>query len=370
MKIIFTKTKLRKSLICIGLNLTENVPELLRKNFSDAEKVILVTNDKIISIYENRIKDFLGSCGFEYKIIVIKDGEKYKSIKSADYIYSRLIDFNVHRNDAIIAFGGGVIGDLAGFAASTYNRGVKLIQYPTTIIGQVDSSIGGKVVINYNNVKNMIGCFYQPHMVIVDPALIYTLDESQIINGLAEVVKYGIIFDRKILEIISSSIDYNKNDRLLSLIKSDVFENVIYRCCSIKSRVVEKDEFDLGYRNLLNFGHTIGHCIENASNLKNINHGQAVGMGMIVAIDISISLGLAKVQLKDNILKLYKRLKLPYIIPRLSIEKIMSALKYDKKFTSKKNKFVLIKGVNRPIFYYDVNSAIIIKSIEKNMIND
>ena len=156
------------------------------------------------------------------------------------------------------------------------------------------------------------------------------------------IVKYGIIFDRKILEIISSSIDYNKDDRLLSLIKSDVFENVIYRCCSIKSRVVEKDEFDLGYRNLLNFGHTIGHCIENASDLKNINHGQAVGMGMIVAIDISISLGLAKVQLKDNILKLYKRLKLPYIIPRLSIEKIMSALKYDKKFTSKKNKFVLL----------------------------
>ena len=370
MKIIFTKTKLRKCPIYIGLNVTKNAPELLRKSFSDADKVILVTNDKIIDIYEDKIKDFLGSSGFGYKIVVIKDGEKYKSITSADYIYSRLIDFNVHRNDAIIAFGGGVIGDLAGFVASTYNRGIRLIQCPTTIIGQVDSSIGGKVGINYNNVKNMIGNFYQPHMVIIDPALLYTLDEDQIINGLAEIVKYGIVFDKKILEIISRSIDLDKDDRLFSLIKSDVFEKVICRCCSIKSRVVEKDEFDSGYRNLLNFGHTIGHCIENAADLKYINHGQAVSMGMIAAIDISTSLGLTKIQLKDKIIEIYKRLKLPYTIPGLSTEKIMSALKYDKKFTSKKNKFVLLKGVNKPIFYYDVNSAIIIKSIENNMINN
>ncbi len=364
MKIIFTKTKLRKYPIYIGLNVTKNAPELLRKNFSDADKVVLITNDKIIGIYENKIKVFLGSCGFEYKIVVIKDGEKYKSSKSADYIYSRLIDFNIHRNDVIIAFGGGVIGDLVGFVASTYNRGTKLVQYPTTIIGQVDSSIGGKVGINYNNVKNMIGNFYQPHMVIIDPLLLHTLDEDQIINGLAEIVKYGLIFDRRILKILEDSIDETKEDRLFKLVKTETFNEVIFKCDMIKTRVVKKDEFDLGYRNLLNFGHTIGHCLENAADLKEINHGQAVSMGMIVAINISIKLGFLNSDIKNKIIKLYKKLKLPYSIPGLDIDKILKPLKYDKKFTGVYNKFILLKGYGRPIFFSNLNRDIIINSIK------
>ncbi len=367
MKIISTKTKLRKYFIYIDSDITEKFPVFLMKNFSEAEKIVLVTNDKIINIYEKKVKDLLRKINVEHKIIIIKDGEKYKSLESTEYVFSKLVEFNVHRNDLIIAFGGGVIGDLTGFVASTYSRGTKFIQYPTTIISQVDSSVGGKVAVNYKTVKNMIGSFYQPHMVIIDPVLLYTLDKKQVINGMAEIVKYGIVFDKKILEIIRKNTNLNNNDRVLNLLRSKVFEKIIFKCCTIKARVVEKDEFDKGYRNLLNFGHTIGHCIENASNLEDINHGQAVSMGMIAAIDISIGMGLAKKQLKEDVIEVYKRLELPYTIPKLDVEKIMNALKYDKKFTSKINKFILIKGVGKPLFCYNIDNDIITESIKNNM---
>ena len=154
-----------------------------------------------------------------YEIIIIKDGEEYKDLNSADFIYSKLIDFNIHRNDIVVAFGGGVIGDLAGFAASTFYRGVKLVQYPTTIISQVDSSIGGKAAVNYKKIKNIIGCFYQPHMVVIDPTMNYTLEEDQVINGLGEIVKYGLVFKKNILDRLSEAVDDKKEDRLLNLIK-------------------------------------------------------------------------------------------------------------------------------------------------------
>lgn len=200
MRIITAKTKLRHYPIYISSKIYEYFPLLIKKNFKDSEKIVLVTNNKVFGIYENKVKNILKECSLPYEIVIIQDGEEYKNLKSADYIYKKLIDFNIHRNDIIIAFGGGVIGDLAGFAASTFHRGIKLIHCPTTIIGQVDSSIGGKVVVNYNNIKNVIGSFYQPHMIAIDPTLNYTLYEDQIINGLGEIVKYGLVFKKKILE--------------------------------------------------------------------------------------------------------------------------------------------------------------------------
>ena len=244
-----------------------------------------------------------------------------------------------------------------------------MIQYPTTIISQVDSSIGGKVAVNYKNIKNIIGCFYQPHMVIIDPAMNYTLEEEQIINGLAEIVKYGLVFKKSILRQLSEAVDDKKEERLLKLIKTKVFENILYKCCCIKVKVVEKDEFDLNYRNLLNFGHTIGHCIENAFDLKAINHGQAVSIGMMIAIEISISLGLVDEKIRGETVKLYRKLKLPYRLPKVRLGKIINALKYDKKFKTLKNKFVLLKGINKPIFYYNVGKDVIVDNIKKSMYN-
>lgn len=248
----------------------------------------LITNDTINGIYGESINTLCDSIGVKYDIISLRDGEEYKTLESIEPVYSKLVNSDFHRDDIIIAFGGGVVGDTAGYIASTFHRGTRLIQMPTTIIGQVDSSIGGKVVVNFMGIKNIIGSFYQPHMIIMDPLLLESLDEKQVINGLGEIAKYGIVFDRSIIRILEKII--NKNEYQLSgLVKYDEFIDIIYRCVQIKVKVVEKDEFDCGCRNLLNFGHTIGHSIENASGLKGVSHGEAVAMGMMAAIEISVS---------------------------------------------------------------------------------
>ncbi len=369
MKIISTKTKLKNYPIYVGVNFADYLERLIKKRFRNCEKIALVTNDKIFGIYKDVIKNALERCGLPYDIIIIKDGEEYKNLENADYIYSRLIDFNIHRNDVLVAFGGGVIGDLSGFAASTFHRGIKFIQCPTTIIGQVDSSIGGKVGVNYRKVKNIIGSFYQPDAIIIDTSFISTLEEEQIINGLGEIVKYGVVFDKKILDMLGENVRETDYDRLFKLIKSKIFNDIIYRCCKIKSKVVTIDEFDTGYRNLLNFGHTLGHCIENVFELKGMSHGKAVSVGMIMAADISISLGILEEKVKDELIGLYKKLKLPYKIPHMDVERMIDIIKYDKKFKSAENKFVLLKGINKPLFYHGLAESAIIDNVKKSMYN-
>jgi 3-dehydroquinate synthase len=381
MKNITIHTKLKNYQISIQPDITDNLPYIIKDNFKDVDKIALITNDKVYGLYGERLKEIFSGCNLSFETIIIQDGEKYKNLMSAQIIYGKLISSNFHRNDLIVAFGGGVIGDLAGFAASTFHRGLKFIQYPTTIMGQVESSIGGKVAVNFDSIKNVIGSFYQPDMVIIDPVLLYTLDKYQIINGLAEIVKYGIIFDKNILNTLNKnigkenglekidlgSLEKMRSNDLINLVRSNVFPDLIYKCCQIKVKVVEKDEFDTGYRNLLNFGHTVGHAIEKVVNLEKINHGMAVSMGMIVAIDISINLGLAKENIRDKILKLYEKLSLPYTIPKLNVEELISALKFDKKFTGKGNKFVLIRDINKPEISYNIDEKVIIGSIKKNM---
>lgn len=397
MKLILQKTRLKNYPIIIEKGITAEAGNIINKYFSRAEKIILITNDRIISIYKNLIKNLLNSTGRKTRIIVLNDGEEQKNLENTEYIYRNLVDFDTHRNDLIIAFGGGVIGDIAGFAAATFHRGINLLQFPTTVTAQVDSSIGGKVVVNYKDIKNIIGSFYQPGAVVIDPALLETLEEREIINGLAEVVKYGVIFDKKILKNLKrialreqkteesdiysrlslytditnnksgSAIDKARGSYLTRLIKSEEFEKIIYKCVKIKSSVVKKDEFDAGYRNLLNFGHTVGHAIEKVKKLKEISHGEAVALGMIVAVDISIELGLAKDGIKKILLEIYKLLKLPFIIPQINTDELISSLKFDKKFLSGKNKFILLRCLNRPVFSYNIEEAIIKEAILKNM---
>ncbi len=367
MKRITAKTSLKNYPIFIEKGIFEKIPEYLSKYFDDSQKTIFLTNDTLQDLYSNRIKWILSNTKNKSKIITIKDGEEYKNLNTLTYIYDKLLEFNTHRDDIIIAFGGGVIGDICGFTAATFNRGINLIHIPTTIISQVDSSIGGKTAVNFKKIKNIIGCFYHPEMVFIDPLLLETLEERQIINGIGEMVKYGIIFDKRILKAFKENIEENDNSRLLKIAGKDWFLELIYRSCDIKTMVVRKDEFDIGYRNLLNFGHTVGHCIENAFDLREINHGQAVGLGMIVAINISIDLGLIDKKVKRDIVGLYKILKLPYRIPEIDTSKIINALKYDKKFTAGQNKFILIKGINKPFLYSNTEKSIILDNIKKSM---
>ena len=374
-KIINVQTILKKYQIVIGSGILERFHKVISSDFKEINKIVLVSNDRIYALYKEKLQKMLKACNVAFEIIIIEDGEKYKSLESAQLIYGKLLNQNIHRNDLIVAFGGGVIGDLAGFVASTFHRGTKLLQFPTTIIGQVDSSIGGKVVVNFDEIKNVIGCFYQPDMILIDPDLLKTLDETQIINGLAEIVKYGIIFNRNILKVLDENICGLADERLSELVKSSYFTGLIYECCKIKAKVIEKDEFDTGHRNLLNFGHTIGHAIEKVSKLGTINHGMAVALGMIVALDISENLNILKNGFKDDFLQLYKKLKLPFKIPaNLNVEDIISALKFDKKFTDSKNRFVLLRGMNKPAIVENIDEKLIadciIKNLKKGTINE
>ncbi|MCD4670397.1 MAG: 3-dehydroquinate synthase [Actinomycetia bacterium] len=362
MKKISAKTALRKYNIYLKKGILGEASAIIKNYFTGFNRVALITNDTINGIYSESINTLCDSIGVKYDIISLGDGEEYKTLEHIEPVYSKLVNSDFHRDDIIIAFGGGVVGDTAGYIASTFHRGTRLIQMPTTIIGQVDSSIGGKVVVNFMGIKNIIGSFYQPHMIIMDPLLLESLDERQVVNGLGEIVKYGLVFDMKIIRILEKIINENEY-RLSGLVKHDEFIDIIYRCAEIKVKVVEKDEFDCGYRNLLNFGHTIGHSIENASGLKGVSHGEAVAMGMMAAMEISVTMGISKESEKERIKQFFKKLGIPYKIPKINVEKIIEGLKYDKKFTSGTNKFVLLKKINRPFLYRGVSREVILKSI-------
>jgi 3-dehydroquinate synthase len=367
MRPIKIKTSLRKYHVYFGAGILEKAPGLIKKQVPGFDKVILLTNETIYSLYAEDIKTLCRYLGPECEVFILKDGEKYKSLDSARKIYSRLVELNFHRNDALIAFGGGVIGDTAGYIASTFHRGMKLVHIPTTIIGQVDSSIGGKVAVNFEGRKNIIGSFYQPHVIIMDPYTLKTLGKKDIINGLGEIVKYGLVFNRRILEqleIISGKKDYCIDN----VASSGSFENIIMECIRIKARVVEKDEFDTGYRNLLNFGHTIGHSLENIFRLEDVNHGQAVSMGMIAALEISVKMGLFQEKMKEDIVLLFRKLGIPHAIPETDTEKVLEGLRYDKKFTSGANRFILLKDINKPVIVDGIKKDIIVDSIN-NCIN-
>lgn len=364
MKFIKVNTASRKYKILFGENIIGNILSYLKKEFCSGNKKILVSNEKVYAIYGKKFDDiFSGERGFSK--IILKDGEKNKNIDVLKSIYSGLISLNAHRNDVLISFGGGVIGDTAGFAAATFNRGMNLVQIPTTIIAQTDSSIGGKAAINFENIKNAIGSFYQPHLIIIDTFFLRTLDEKEIINGMGEVVKYGLVFDYQIIKdlLMISEKCRTDEERLFEIIKNEEFNNIIYKCAKIKSEIVKKDEFDLKERQLLNFGHTIGHALEKAAGFEILNHGQAVALGMLCAVEISINLGLLNKDFKNELIKLYEILKLPVYIGNIDQEKIFESLKFDKKFYSNINKFILLENINKSVIFTDIDEKIIKKSI-------
>jgi len=376
---INAKTKTRKYPVYMGSGAIKYAPGIICSIFKSAEKILLVTDDNVHRLYSANIKKMLADTGKQSKTVVIENGEGSKNLENTRMLYEEMMAFNMHRNDLAVAFGGGVTGDLAGFAASTFHRGIYLLQFPTSIIAQVDSSIGGKVVVNHGGTKNIIGSFYQPHAIVADYGLLETLDEKEIKNGLAEIIKYGLVFDKKILSGLISIVGRDCSiSPVKSIISGPGFDEIISKCIKIKLNVVNIDEFDTEYRNLLNFGHTAGHALEKISRLGNISHGIAVSWGILVAIDISTGTGLlAGDYLKDMVVDLYKKMKIPV---KLALDglpgkqsatdaaaEIYSAMKFDKKFTSARNRFVLLKGLNKPAIVDNINEKIIIEAILKNI---
>jgi 3-dehydroquinate synthase len=315
-------------------------------------KGIIITNPVVKNLYLKKCKESLEEEGFSADFIEVPDGEEYKSLEWAGKLYNELASLKAERMTPILALGGGVIGDLAGFVAATYMRGVPLFQIPTTLLAQVDSSIGGKTAVNHGQLKNNVGTFYQPKRVLADVSVLKTLPVSQVGNGIAEIIKYGVIRDKELFQLIESNLT------ALTSLDEEFTEEVISRCTAIKAEIVEKDEKDLGLRNILNYGHTTGHAIETVSEFG-VSHGQGVAIGMVAAAMISQRMGVLAAAELNKIKSILVKAGLPINIGGLDIAKILQAMKYDKKNAGGKVKFVLLKTIGEVFISDNVNVSMV-----------
>lgn len=308
------------------------------KELGIGDRLVVITNPVVQELYGGELKNSLSADGFEVNILTVADGEEHKSLDVAGGLYNQLTDVYAERATPVLALGGGVIGDLAGFVAATYLRGVPLVQIPTTLLAQVDSSIGGKVAVNHGRLKNKIGAFYQPRLVLSDTAALKTLPPAEFANGMAEVIKSAVIRDKDLFAFIEMNIDEIKKQ------ESAVLEDVVFRSASIKARVVEQDETDLGLRNILNFGHTVGHAIETVSGFG-VGHGQAVAMGMAAAGEIARRMGVFGESELVRLRSVIERFGLPVEMPKMNTEKLMEAMQHDKKIVGGRVRFVLPRAI-------------------------
>ena len=345
--------------IIIGKHILKKLAVYLRK-LNIGSDAYIITNALLKNKYGATLSKVLLRGGFACRFKVVTDSEKSKSLESAGCVINDLAKFDHKRKVFIIAFGGGVVGDLAGFVASVYKRGITYVQIPTTLLAQVDSAIGGKTAVDLDLGKNLVGAFYQPRLVFSEIDFLKTLDKRQIASGMAEVIKYAIIKDNSLFRYLE-----NKYKDVFRA-KPVVLEKIISSCSSIKAQIASRDEKEvLGLRTILNFGHTIGHAIESASGYKGYNHGEAVGLGMIVASDLSLRLALIgkeSVLRIENLIKLYG---LPIRLKGASLDKIINAYYHDKKFVGKQNKLVLIRGIAKPVIVRNVELGLIKEALRR-----
>ncbi|MDR0879710.1 MAG: 3-dehydroquinate synthase [Clostridioides sp.] len=321
--------------ISIESGLLNNIGELIRK-VHPCEKAVIITDENVDKKYSAIVETALIKHNYQVDIIILKPGESTKSLGTLPKIYNRLIDFELTRTDILIALGGGVIGDICGFVASSFMRGVPYVHVPTTLLAQVDSSVGGKVGVNLEGGKNLVGSFYQPKGVFIDPDVLYTLPDKFFTDGMAEVIKYGCIKDEKLFEML-----YKMNGRHEIM---ESISDIIYRCCGIKRDLVENDERDMGDRMLLNFGHTIGHAIEKYYDYEMYTHGEAVAIGMYNITKISEDRGLTKAGTAEKLKKILADKGLPYDID-VDMKDLIEFIKRDKKNLGSKLKVVLLKEI-------------------------
>ena len=351
MKIIEVKLPNNNYELFIEKGLIGNIGSYVLKIYK-GNKIAIVTDENVDKFYGHIVEESLKSQGFNTLKIVLKPGEKTKSMEQVLGLYDSLLEFGVNRGNLIIALGGGVIGDLTGFCSSTLLRGIPYIQIPTSLLAQIDSSIGGKVAIDLPRGKNLVGSFYHPKAVYIDPEVLSTLEKRFLNDGLGEVIKYALIKDRALFEELK---EINSQEELLSHI-----EDIIYRCCCIKRDVVEADERDTGERMILNFGHTIGHGIEKLQNYEGLSHGEAVAIGMYQITANSEREGLTVCGISENIREMLKKFNLPHKVEGVKKEDLIEVLAMDKKNIGKTMNLILLKDIGEA-FIHKVSG----KEIEK-----
>ncbi|AVM60136.1 3-dehydroquinate synthase [Haemophilus sp. CCUG 66565] len=324
------------------------------------DRVMIVTNPTVAQFYLDTVTFALKKRGCEVDHVLLPDGEKYKTLESLNLIFTALLQGNHGRDTTIMALGGGVIGDVAGFAAASYQRGVRLIQIPTTLLSQVDSSVGGKTAVNHELGKNMIGAFYQPSMVIIDTHTLGTLPKREVNAGLAEVIKYGAILDYEFFEWLEAHIDE------LVALNNESLQHCIARCCQIKADVVARDETEKGDRALLNLGHTFGHAIETHLGYGNWLHGEAVSTGMMMAAALSEQLGDISVADVSRLEKLLARANLPTLSPdSMQPEDYLPHMMRDKKVLAGKLRLVLLKSLGQAYIATDTDKDLVLNAIKR-----
>ena len=341
--------------IIIEESILENAAQYIEPLLKNSQLVV-ISNQKIWNLHGSTLQKSFNKHNLDFSLIKIPDGEKAKCLKVANDIYNKLISYSLDRDSTLVAFGGGVVGDITGFVAATYLRGIQFIQIPTTLLAQVDSSVGGKTGINLPSGKNLVGCFYQPKLVLIDPKTLKTLPKRELQTGLSEVVKYAMIKSSKLFDKLYSS---QKE-------KSYYWDKIIAECCQIKADIVSQDEKESHLRMILNFGHTIGHAIEAITSYKKYTHGEAVSLGMLAASSIAIELGLFSVKEKEQLTKLLQSIGLPITFPVVNSKKLISLLYNDKKTRSNKLTFILPKKIGTVEIKKDVDPNIVEKILQES----
>ncbi len=328
--------------IQIGTGMLQRVGERLTE-LGIRNQVAVVTNPRVGKLYGRTVTQSLKRAGLAVRTILVPDGERYKTLKWAAHLYEELLRHRFERGSCIVALGGGVIGDLAGFTAATYLRGIPFIQIPTTLAAQVDASIGGKTAVNHPMGKNLIGAFYQPRLVFIDTDVLKTLSEREYVSGLAEVIKYGVIADNAFFKFLE-----DRMDGILSL-DDTALSQTVRRSCEIKAAIVQDDEREQQGRKVLNYGHTLGHAIEAATRYKRYLHGEAVAIGMAFAARLTRRLGLCSDKTVQRQIRLIKRAGLPVLLPEIRLGDILKRMKLDKKVVEGAVHFVLADRIGHVV---------------------
>ena len=342
--------------IHIGSGLLDR-PELILPHIKQ-KRVVVVTNETVAPLYLARLSSALSTGGVEVLPVVLPDGEQFKTWETLNQIFDALLGARCERSTILIALGGGVIGDMGGFAAACYQRGMPFIQVPTTLLSLVDSSVGGKTAINHPLGKNMIGAFYQPKLVLADIATLDTLPDRELKAGLAEVIKYGLIRDPEFFVWLEINLD-----KLLARDQASLI-HAVHRSCTNKAEVVAADERESGERALLNLGHTFGHAIETGMGYGEWLHGEAVAAGTLIAAELSCRLGWIDVDMVARIERLFVRAGLPVMAPRLGAARYLELMSHDKKVQDGKLRLVLLRGLGQAVVSDVATDEQIVAAIE------
>ncbi|HEY77895.1 MAG TPA: 3-dehydroquinate synthase [Dehalococcoidia bacterium] len=337
--------------IIVGANLIDDLGECF--DFSGYSSIVLITDARVNKLYGQSVTAALQTTGKRISALTLPVGERTKSLRVAERGYRFLLEHNTDRQGLICTLGGGVVGDLGGYLAATYLRGVDYIQLPTTFLAQIDSSIGGKVGVNFGGKKNMVGSFYQPRAIIADVSFLKSLTPAEMRNGLAEAIKYGLAMDTALLQMMERQANEFTTAELVDIVR---------RCSALKAGIVEADETERsGQRAILNFGHTIGHAVEAVTGLQVRSHGEAVAIGMMAAARISEQAGMLDSNSRQRIEKVLRKYGLPISCREASPDDLLSAIHFDKKTTAGQTAWVLLRGIG---------NGVVNQHVTDNMVKD